>query len=55
MSLVVLKLGGSVVTDKDEPETVDEAGLAAAADAVAPLAESRRVVVVHGGGSFGHL
>ena len=54
MSLVVLKLGGSVVTDKDQPETVDEAGLAAAADAVATLAESGRVVVVHGGGSFGH-
>ncbi|KAB1198794.1 MULTISPECIES: isopentenyl phosphate kinase [Haloferax] len=54
MSLVVLKLGGSVVTDKDEPETVDEAGLAAAADAVASLAESGQVVVVHGGGSFGH-
>ena len=34
---VVLKLGGSVVTRKDEPETVDE-----------------ELVVVHGGGSFGH-
>ncbi|KAB1193897.1 acetylglutamate kinase [Haloferax sp. MBLA0076] len=54
MSLVVLKLGGSVVTDKDEPETVDEDGLAAAADAVASLAASGQVVVVHGGGSFGH-
>ncbi|WP_411963834.1 isopentenyl phosphate kinase [Haloferax sp. YSMS24] len=54
MSLVVLKLGGSVVTDKDEPETVDDDGLAAAADAVATLAESGQVVVVHGGGSFGH-
>ncbi|WP_396612259.1 isopentenyl phosphate kinase [Haloferax sp. S1W] len=54
MSLVVLKLGGSVVTDKDEPETVDDEGLASAADAVASLAESGQVVVVHGGGSFGH-
>ncbi|KTG27461.1 isopentenyl phosphate kinase [Haloferax profundi] len=54
MSLVVLKLGGSVVTDKDEPETVDDDGLAAAADAVASLAASGQVVVVHGGGSFGH-
>jgi len=48
----VLKLGGSVVTEKDEPETVDEAGLAAAADAVAGSDEG--LVVVHGGGSFGH-
>ncbi|WP_410767097.1 isopentenyl phosphate kinase [Haloferax sp. DFSO60] len=54
MSLVVLKLGGSVVTDKDEAETVDEAGLGAAVDAVAALAETGQVVVVHGGGSFGH-
>ncbi|MFC7202046.1 isopentenyl phosphate kinase [Haloferax namakaokahaiae] len=54
MSLVVLKLGGSVVTDKDEAETVDESGLAAAVDAVAALAEAGQVVVVHGGGSFGH-
>jgi isopentenyl phosphate kinase len=54
VSLVVLKLGGSVVTDKDEPETVDEDGLAAAADAVAALADVGQVVVVHGGGSFGH-
>ncbi|AFK20450.1 isopentenyl phosphate kinase family protein [Haloferax mediterranei ATCC 33500] len=54
MSLVVLKLGGSVVTDKDELETIDKDGLAAAADAVATLAESGQVVVVHGAGSFGH-
>ncbi len=49
---VVLKLGGSVITSKDEPETVDEAALAAAADAVAQSDDD--LVVVHGGGSFGH-
>ncbi|WP_135303160.1 isopentenyl phosphate kinase [Haloarcula amylovorans] len=49
---VVLKLGGSVVTEKDEPETVDDAALSAAADAVA--AADEKLVVVHGGGSFGH-
>jgi isopentenyl phosphate kinase len=48
----VLKLGGSVVTVKDEPETVDEAGLSAAAEAVAAAEED--LVVIHGGGSFGH-
>jgi len=48
----VLKLGGSVVTEKDEPETVDEDALAAAADAVA--AGTSDLVVIHGGGSFGH-
>ena len=49
---VVLKLGGSVVTEKDVPETVDEAALTAAADAVADGDDA--LVVVHGGGSFGH-
>ncbi|MFB6119673.1 MAG: isopentenyl phosphate kinase [Halobacteriaceae archaeon] len=47
----VLKLGGSVVTEKDTPETVDERALERAADA---LAGREDVVVVHGGGSFGH-
>jgi isopentenyl phosphate kinase len=48
----VLKLGGSVITRKDEPETVDEATLDRAAGA---LADARGdLVVVHGGGSFGH-
>jgi isopentenyl phosphate kinase len=49
---LVLKLGGSVITAKDEPETVDEAALERA---VAAVAESEAaVVLVHGGGSFGH-
>ncbi|WP_336337961.1 isopentenyl phosphate kinase [Haloarcula brevis] len=51
---VVLKLGGSVITEKDEPETVDRAALSAAAAAIADSAVGDDVVVVHGGGSFGH-
>lgn len=50
---VVLKLGGSVVTDKDQPETVDGDRLAALATAISESASSD-LVVVHGGGSFGH-
>jgi isopentenyl phosphate kinase len=50
----VLKLGGSVVTEKDAPETVDEQALAAAASAIAAGAPER-LVIVHGGGSFGHV
>jgi isopentenyl phosphate kinase len=79
----VLKLGGSVVTDKAKPETVDEASLGRAADAIAahvgadgsPRAADAAdagdtanaatenvsaidggagLVLVHGGGSFGH-
>ena len=54
---VVLKLGGSLITDKDRPETLDDDALAAACDAIASaLADGAvgRLVVVHGGGSFGH-
>ncbi|PHQ38623.1 acetylglutamate kinase [Halorubrum persicum] len=54
---VVLKLGGSLITEKDRPETIDDEALAAACDAVAgALADGavERLVVVHGGGSFGH-
>lgn len=50
---VLLKLGGSVLTDKDQPETVDRAGLAAAAAAIGDRSDGA-LVVVHGGGSFGH-
>ncbi|WP_436932085.1 isopentenyl phosphate kinase [Halosimplex halobium] len=48
----VLKLGGSVVTEKDSPETVDDDALARAAEAVADF--DGDLVLVHGGGSFGH-
>ena len=47
----VLKLGGSVVTEKNDPETVDRAALERAAGT---LAGRDDVVLVHGGGSFGH-
>jgi isopentenyl phosphate kinase len=61
----VLKLGGSVITEKDRPETLDGPALDAAAAAIGEVAASVRdsdpasitpadLVVVHGGGSFGH-
>jgi len=57
--LVVLKLGGSVITDKDSPETVDDAALDSVLDTVAASLTNRhtefRLIVVHGGGSFGHV
>jgi len=51
---VVLKLGGSVVTRKDEPETVDREALGRAAGAIARDPPDGGLVLVHGGGSFGH-
>lgn len=50
---VVLKLGGSVITEKARPSTVDEVALEQAARVIAE-AETDRLVLVHGGGSFGH-
>lgn len=48
----ILKLGGSVITDKSRPETLDEANLERAVDAI--VATDNSLVLVHGGGSFGH-
>lgn len=47
----VLKLGGSVITEKDSPETLDVGNLGRAVEA---LAGREDIVLVHGGGSFGH-
>lgn len=47
----ILKLGGSVVTQKDKTETVDADNLTRLSEAIAGREE---VVVIHGGGSFGH-
>jgi isopentenyl phosphate kinase len=53
----ILKLGGSVITEKDTPETLDGPALDAAADEIADALAAGEVsdlVVVHGAGSFGH-
>ncbi|MDZ7850644.1 MAG: isopentenyl phosphate kinase [Halodesulfurarchaeum sp.] len=53
VSPVVIKLGGSVITDKDGNETVTTEALAAAAASIG-AADVEELVIVHGGGSFGH-
>ena len=53
----VLKLGGSLLTDKASPETVDDDALVRAADTIADAAgtpPTEELLLVHGGGSFGH-
>ncbi|MFB6298844.1 MAG: isopentenyl phosphate kinase [Halobacteriales archaeon] len=50
---VLLKLGGRVITEKDQAETVDEAALGRIAETIASQ-QPAELVVVHGGGSFGH-
>ncbi|QZX99356.1 isopentenyl phosphate kinase [Halobaculum rubrum] len=51
--VTVLKLGGSVITEKDRPETLDGDALTALSAAIA-AADVADLVIVHGGGSFGH-
>ncbi|WP_254768746.1 isopentenyl phosphate kinase [Salinilacihabitans rarus] len=60
--MIVLKLGGSVITDKDRAETLDGEALDRAADAVAAAFDGATddalvdgLALVHGGGSFGHV
>ncbi|MDZ7730159.1 MAG: isopentenyl phosphate kinase [Natrialbaceae archaeon] len=53
MSRIVLKLGGSVITDKAAIETLDSAALERAASIIAAHGHGE-FVLVHGGGSFGH-
>jgi isopentenyl phosphate kinase len=52
----VLKLGGSIVTEKDSPETLAEHAISHAAMAIAGYVGGADgdLVLVHGGGSFGH-
>ena len=50
----VLKLGGSVITDKEHEETLDVPALDRVCDAVA-AGMVDDLVIVHGAGSFGHF
>jgi len=49
----ILKLGGSVVTVKDRPFTPNEKAIKRLADEIA-RSNVESLVIVHGGGSFGH-
>lgn len=51
--IVLLKLGGSVITDKSGSDAVDHARLAALAGEIARRSDLR-LVLVHGAGSCGH-
>ena len=49
----VLKLGGSVITDKEKPATANLEAIERLADEIA-RANVSSLILVHGGGSFGH-
>ena len=49
----VLKLGGSVITDKNKPATANLKAIERLADEISQ-AKVSSLILVHGGGSFGH-
>jgi len=49
----VLKLGGSVITDKNKPSTPNMEAIERLADEISQ-AKVSPLIIVHGGGSFGH-
>lgn len=51
--MMVLKLGGSVTTVKNKPMTADDRNIRRLAEEIA-TARPQKLIVVHGGGSFGH-
>jgi isopentenyl phosphate kinase len=51
--LVVVKWGGGLITNKERLCTADTANIAALAKVAAQT--SKRLIIVHGAGSFGHL
>lgn len=54
MRTVVIKLGGSLITDKSRPFTLKKEALESVAEAFVEASAKGRIVIVHGGGSFGH-
>lgn len=51
--LIVLKLGGSVITVKERPFTPNNKSIVRLAREIRQ-ADTRNLIIVHGGGSFGH-
>lgn len=51
--MILLKLGGSVVTDKKQPFTIRKEVIKRLSKEI-KTAQGRDIIIVHGGGSFGH-
>jgi isopentenyl phosphate kinase len=51
--MMIIKLGGSVVTDKSTPMTARNDDICRLAREIATVPEKK--VIIHGGGSFGHI
>lgn len=53
-NLRIIKLGGSVITDKTRQDAVNHAVIAQLAEVLAEFAQSMPLIIVHGAGSCGH-
>lgn len=51
--MIFLKIGGSIITDKKKPFTVNWTGIGTAVDGIKDIEDT--LIVGHGGGSFGHF
>ena len=52
--VILIKLGGSVITDKSVPLSFNRDAVISVAEAISEVAHSEPAILVHGGGSFGH-
>jgi len=50
--IILLKLGGSLLTDKDKPSSIREDVVKSAIQQI--IDANKKLILIHGGGSFGH-
>jgi isopentenyl phosphate kinase len=53
-NLLIIKLGGSVVTFKDKPLSPNYEGIDEILKVLGEIKKNFKIIIVHGGGSFGH-
>ena len=53
-NLLVIKLGGSVITFKEKPLSPNYQAIDKMANIIKELKKPYKIIIVHGGGSFGH-
>lgn len=52
--ITIIKFGGSVITDKNKPLSVNQKTIDSLSSSLREFSKSNELIVVHGGGSFGH-
>ena len=53
-NLIIIKLGGSVVTFKEKPLSPNYEGIDKILGVLGEIKKNFKIIIVHGGGSFGH-